>query len=207
MDPDYPHGRPTALRDAYKICSRLVANGVFVRVRSGVFFVVDGSSARIVDIVDRNYWSIVRKIVGQEVGREYVVGGSAAAALHLRDYAPVETLVIHTRDTNKTVRIADGFTLKFRTAVGGSRSGGRTIFPALSSGAVTVRIDGVAIRTLSEEAAILDCLLEKSPEARKIAARFVKKYHGYLDRGRLGALVRLRYITALNRLRTIAKEE
>lgn len=180
-----------------------MATGTFVRIRAGIFFVADGHAERLVDIVDRSYWSIVRKIILAEVGREYAVGGRKACELALRDYSPADTLLVHTRDIDRTVRVAEGFSIRFRAVA--AKSGVRSAFATLMTGSESVETDGGALRVLSEEASILDCLLDKTDTDHGVAMRFLRKYHSYLDRDRLGALVRVRYITSVNRLRAIAK--
>jgi hypothetical protein len=140
---------------------------------------------RPVDIVDRCYWSIVRKVIGSEVGQEYAIGGRKAAELALRDHSPAEILLVHTRDTDRLVRVTSGFSIKFRSVAKIQKTGVRSAFAVLLSGAKRVEADGQSLRVLSEEATILDCLLDKSDSGHGTAKKFLKKYHSYLRRDRL----------------------
>lgn len=73
----------------------------------------------------------------------------------------------------------------------------------------TIEIDEIILRIANEELALLDALLiHKSEEGINtyLLEKFVKKFSKTLKREILGQLVSLKYLTAINRLRVLAKK-
>lgn len=68
--------------------------------------------------------------------------------------------------------------------------------------------EGVSLRFLTLEAALLDSLLihrGMDEVDGYLARKFLVRFHGSIDRDTLGELVKIRYISSINRLREMAK--
>lgn len=105
---------------AYKLILRLKSLRILTLIRNGVYFVSAGKPTNMIDIIDENYWKIVRAIIASEnVGADYFVAGTTPLLYHIKSFDSPTELLIYTRDTRKTVKIAKNYTIRFTTVASG----------------------------------------------------------------------------------------
>ncbi len=204
-------------REVYKTIYRLKAAWVIRPLRNGIFYINPIETQNLgsknlppkdSEIIGINYWNIVHAYIRKEVHGEAIIAGGKWLELHLMDLSIPNHLIVYTKDVQKNITITDGIQLYFRTIEKWEKSG--SIFTALKS-KFSLKVDiseKISLRILTHEAAILDALLiHRGAKAidEYLIKKFLNRYHRDLDRDVLGKLVKIRYISSVNRLREIAK--
>lgn len=193
---------------AYKVVSRLKKNGILLPIRHGIFYVKKSELENIVDIIDENYWKIVRAIISEEnLGQSYFISGIASLHIHMRIYSAPDTLTLYTNEITKNIKITPNSTIKFSTISTWKSLKNTNAYNRLSKFVMRVELDGISMRIATRELALLEWLShgKTSKEDMILILKFLKKFEKTLDLEILGKLVSVRYITAINRLREIAK--
>ena len=182
--------------------------GTIISIRNGLYYVGDGALTTGQEVVEAHYWSIVRTILRNEVGNDWIIGGEKALEIIMMDYSLPEELIIYTRDTSKKIAISPGHHILMRTMVSGEKKNRTNAFWVLKKQSQTLDIQKESYYVLGLESALLDALtIHDHGEGitENLVLKFLKRYESRLERGNLGILVSLRYIRAVNRLREIAK--
>lgn len=127
----------------------------------------------------------------------------------MKDYSAPKKLLVSGKEETKNLQISDMYSLSVRPIVSGKKTGNRNIYPVLKKYTDIVAIDNEKIRVACPELALLDTLLLRDSDNgidQYLVEKFLKRSSKTLRREILGKLVSLKYITALNRLRSIAKD-
>lgn len=213
-------------REIYKMAYKLRAQGVVLSLRNGLFLIKRADTAMRqgesserygIRMVDEFYWHIARSYIRREVGSEYCIGGDKALELHLADQSIPSTLIVYTKYTNKKIRLSGSHVLVFKsreTSEDKKRNFLTSMQPFITKKDVGVAgkesgILPVELKILDLEAALLDALLLHNRQEgidRYLLDRFLAKFNRILRRDELGRLVELRYISAINRLREMARD-
>lgn len=181
---------------------------VIQSIRNGLYFVSDGIMEG-EEIVDEHYWDIVRTIITSEVGKDYIIWGEKSLELLMMDYSLPEELIIYTRDTAKKVLLSPKHTIVFRTMITGEKTSRVNAYGILKKQSTTIDIKKQSFSVLGHEAALLDTLTihdQSEGIGESLVLKFLKRYESRLERGNFGILVSIRYIRAMNRLRSMAKD-
>ena len=160
-------------------------------------------------MVEDAYWKIVRKLLFSN-GIEGVIAGPKAIEIHLRDLSIPDILIVYTTDTNAVWNISDRHKVVVKTAKTGEKTGRGNAYSVFRKMSETVEVGGVRLRVAGIEHALLDALITHKGIAKASGEHSVKKavskYSKTVDREKLGKLVSCKYLTAVNRLRTIARD-
>lgn len=179
-------------------------------LRNGLFLIgtpIDEKSE--IELIEKHYWDIARAYIAREARSEYFIGGAKALEFHISDMSTPAVLIVYTRSVSKQVILSPNHKLVFKMRETGKRSTAN-LFTRLQPFVVKKSVGSVELKVLSHEAALLDMLLLQNSGGTLddyLAVKFLRKYHGALSREILGRLVELRYISSINRLREIAKNE
>lgn len=186
---------------------------VIQSLRNGLYYVCDGETEDVESIIDKHYWEVVKTIISQEVGKDYIIWGEKALELLMMDFSIPYSLIIYTRDISKKVAISPRHEILFRTMITGEKTHRVNAFGILKkqSAPIDIKINmkREILKVFWYEAALLDTLTIHDHEegiAEALALKFIKRYESKLERGNFGILVSIRYIRAINRLRQITKE-
>lgn len=182
--------------------------GVIQSIRNGIYYVSDGILTDVHQIIDEHYWEIVHTIISDEVGRDGIIGGEKSLELLMMDYSIPEQLIVYTRDTAKRVTISPQHEILFRTMITGEKQGRTNAYGVLKKQALSRDIQKEAFTILGYEAALLDTLTIHDHDdgiGEWLVLKFLRRYESKIERGALGILVSIRYIRAINRLRSLSK--
>lgn len=202
----------------YTASSRLQKMGWMVSIKQGLFFLDpergEGMKREIATLYDTYYWQMARAIIRDECGAEYVIGGNKPLELYMRDLSTPPVLVVFTRSTKKDISLGNGYKISFRTIArpdertpGKTGSKNKNLYPSLKKLSHLIEIDGVKLRIVDRELALLEALIERvtGELGDHLVERYLKRPHT-IDESILSEAASLRYIQALNRLRIIAKK-
>ena len=208
-DPDFRKKSTDKRFPTYKTLYRLRGNGIIIPIKQGLYYVPESENISIESIVEERYWRIVKKILAREAGGEYFLSGNKALEFLMKDYGAPKKLLVSGRDSTKNLQISETYSLSIRPITSGKKTLGKNLYPLFRKYTDSVEIDGEKLRIACPELALLDTLLLRDAESgidRYIVEKFLKRSSKILSREVLGKLVSLKYITAINRLRSIAKE-
>lgn len=208
-DPDFRKKSLTKRFTTYKVLYRLKAFNIITPIRQWLYFVGNGEETNIDTIIDERYWSIVKKILSRETLGEYFLSGNKALEILMKDYGAPKKLLVSGKNSTKNLQISDIFTLSIRPITSGKKTLNKNIFPLLKKYTSPIEMDGEKLSVACAELALLDTLLMRDMENgidEYLVKKFLKRSSKTLNRKILWELVSLRYITAINRLRSIAKE-
>lgn len=209
VDPDFRKKDIDKRSPTYKILYRLKGNHILTPIKQGLYYVSMGEDTDTERIVEDRYWKIVKKILSRETGGEYFLSGNKALEILMKDYGAPKKLIVSGKDETKNLQISDAYSLSIRPITSGKKTGNKNIHASLKRYTQTLEIEGTKLRIAWPELALLDTLLMRDAENgidRYLVEKFLKKSAKILHRDILGKLVSLKYITAINRLRTIAQE-
>lgn len=186
---------------------------VIQSIKNWLYYVCDGELDDVESIIDVHYWDIIRTIISDEVGKDYILGGEKSLELLMMDFSIPYTLIVYTRDVAKKVAISPRHEILFRTMITGEKTSRVNAYGILKKQStwVDMKIESKkeSFSVLGYEAALLDTLTIHDHEewiAENLALKFLKRYESKIERGNLGILVSIRYIRAVNRLRQIARD-
>lgn len=127
----------------------------------------------------------------------------------MKDYSAPKKLLVSGKDSTKNLQVSDTYSLSIRPITSGKKTGNRNLYTSLKKYTDTLEIEGERLRIACPELALLDTLLLRDAENgidRYLVEKFLKRSSKILRREVLGKLVSLKYITAINRLRSIARD-
>lgn len=122
---------------------------------------------------------------------------------------PPQKLILYTRDFSSRIRLFDGRELHFRTIVSGGRSQAKNLFPLLKKFSKKEK-NFKNILFLNPEISLLESLSLSEQNAGMneiLVLQFLSRNHHKLDTEIFSKILKYRYIRAINRLRTIAKNQ
>jgi hypothetical protein len=160
------------------------------------------------EIVESLYWKIVKKILSRETGGEYFLSGNKALVIHMKDYSAPKKLLASGREATRNLQISESYSLSLRPMTSGVKTGNKNLFSALRKYTPLLEIEGEKLRVACPELALLDTLLLRDNDTgidQYLVEKFLKRSSKILKREILGKLVSLKYITAINRLRSITQ--
>ncbi|MDQ1344102.1 MAG: hypothetical protein QG650_822 [Patescibacteria group bacterium] len=212
VDPGFARGEG-GKRDAYKLVYRLKSQGILMPIRNGLYQRTDDPYEKDpyddVRAVEDAYWKIVKKLITKNCGANYVVAGSKALEIRMRDLSIPDTLIVYTKDLTSVLTVSERHRVVFQMAKTGAKTGRNNAFPVFAEFAETFEIDGLKFKIAGIEHAILDALIvhKRTPADTYAVTKFVSKYSKAVRRDALGKLVACKYLTAINRLREIARDK
>jgi hypothetical protein len=158
--------------------------------------------------IDDDYWDILDLLIREHAPSGAIIAHEKSLELHMRNFEIPDTVVLYTRDVSKRIEIGP-YQFHFRTLQSGEKSKGKNMFRIFEKSSVAIRVWNHTFHTLWIDASMLDVASIKKHQtwiSEDILLRFIKKYEKSYSRILLGELVSYRYIRAINRIRTIAKE-
>ncbi len=127
----------------------------------------------------------------------------------MKDYSAPKKLLVTGKEQTKNLQISESYSLSIRPITSGKKTLSKNIYPLLSTYTDHLEIDGEKLHIACAELALLDTLILRDSENgidQYLVEKFLKRSSKILRREVLGKLVSMKYITALNRLRAIAKD-
>jgi hypothetical protein len=127
----------------------------------------------------------------------------------MKDYSAPKKIIISGKDEAKNLQISDTYSLSIRPITSGKKTLSKNAYPLLKKYTDLLEIDGEKLRVACPELALLDTLLLHDSDNgidQYLIEKFLKRSSKILRRDILGKLVSIKYITAINRLRTISKD-
>lgn len=213
VDPGFAKGE-VGKRETYKLAYRLKSEGLLLPIRNGLYVrSTDPSRNKTYDdlqAVEGAYWRIAKKIITRKCGSNYLIAGPKSLEIRMRDFSIPSTLIVYTKDCDSTVTVSERHKLVFKTAKTGSKTGRNNAFPFFSEFSETFEIDGLKFKTAGIEHAVLDSLIVHkgiSETDTYVVTKFLSRFSKAVRREALGKLVSCKYLTAVNRLREMARDK
>jgi len=207
FDPDYSIWNKKHKTEIYKIIYRLKSSNVIFPLKNWLYYINNGLDVREIDIIDNNYWQIVQKIIKDESEWNYFIWWNKSLELHLKDYSIQNKLIVYTKDIQKTVQINSNYLIMFKTFKPWVSSK-KFSFNYLKQYLSKIQINNINFLVAWEELALLDSLLLADNKLwidNYLILKYLKKFEKYLSREKLWEIVRIKYISAINRLRIITQ--
>lgn len=180
-----------------------------IPIKQGLYYVVESENTNIEAVIEDRYWTIVKKVLSRETGGEYFISGSKALEFHMKDYSAPKKLLVSGKDAIKNLQISPTYSLSIRPITSGQKTQSKNAYPLLKKYTDSLEIENEKLRIACPELALLDTLVIRDTENgidQYLTEKFLKRSSKILRREVLGALVSIKYITAINRLRSIAKD-
>lgn len=162
--------------------------------------------------INERYWELVQTCIRKEIGSQsrVIIAGPKSVEIRSFDFSPPKILYLYTDELEKKkiVRISDRLAVHFKPIASG-RLTQKNLFPALKKTSESVVFPGkkpIQLRILSKEASVLDALLKHDANHDTYTVERFLSRGILLDRTSLGELVKLRYISSINRLRELAQK-
>lgn len=207
IDPDFSKWNKKHIQEIYKIIYRLKSNNIITTLKNWLYFISLNSSIREVDIIDSHYWDIVSKIIKDETNWTYFIWWNKSLELHLKDYSIQNKLIVYTKDIQKIININSILRIQFKIFSPWKNSK-KFSFNSLNKYLTKISINNINFLVAWEELALLDSLILADNKLwidNYLILKYLKKFEKYLSRERLWEIVRIKYISAINRLRIIAQ--
>jgi len=195
---------------AYKLVLRLKANNIVFPLKNWLYYISAWEAVNTVDIIDKYYWKIVRRIISSEnTLSEYFISWIAPVLLGLKMLDAPEELVLYTKNTKSIIKLSSKHTIKFTTVSAWKWLAYTNAFTKLKSYTSRKEIEWESFILPNIELALMEFLSHGplSAENSVYVKKFLQKFGWQVDRNILGSLVNIRYISAINRLRELAKNE
>lgn len=190
----------------HKLAYRLRALGILSPIRRGLWTITSPGTSAAVSSAEDLYWKMLVKTAQASCGNRWMIAGRKALELHLRDVSVPEDLRLLTDGAIGTTVISPGHTARFVPLRQYGAKGAKTLFGQFAAFGVRLSAEEVRIPVISIEHALLEYLNSPAHERDgHLLARALTKFGAILRRDVLGALVSLRYIVAVNRLKEAAK--
>ena len=209
VDPDFRKKSTDKRSITYKTLYRLKWGDIITPIKQWLYYVSMGEKTNIEGEIEDNYWKIVKKMLSREIQGEYFISWNKALEILMKDYSAPKKLLISGQESTKNLQISETYSLSIRPITSGKKTGNKNIYPELKKHTNTLEIDGEKLRIACPELALLDTLLLRDTENgidQYLIEKFLKRSSKILSREILGKLVSMKYITAINRLRSIAKD-
>jgi len=207
IDPDFSKWNKKHIQEIYKIIYRLKSNNIITTLKNWLYFVSLDSKIREVDIIDSHYWDIIFKIIRDETDWLYFIWWNKALELHLKDYGIQNKLIVYTKDVQKIININSNFKIHFKIFTVWKNSK-KFVFNNLKQYICNIEIGRNRFQVAWEELALLDSLILADNKIwidNYLILKYLKKFEKYLSRDKLWEIVRIKYISAINRLRIITQ--
>lgn len=209
VDPDFRKKPLNKRYPTYKILYLLKGSNIITPIKQWLYYVPESENIHIEWVIEDRYWKIVKKILSREVWRAYFLSGNKALEILMKDYSAPKKLLISGQEKTKNLQISDTYSLSIRPITSGKKTLNKNIYTLLSKYTDSLEIDGQKLRIACPELALLDTLLLRDTDNgidQYLVEKFLKRSSKILRREVLGKLVSLKYITAINRLRSITKD-
>lgn len=209
VDPDFRKKSSVQKSSTYKVLYRLKWNDIIIPIKQWLYYVRENETTNIEWIIEDRYWRIVKKILAREANGEYFISGNKALEILMKDYGAPKKLLVTWKEATKNLQISPSYSLSIRPITSGKKTLSQNIYPLLRKYSDSIEIDGESLRIACPELALLDTLLLRDTENgidQYLVEKFLKRSSKLLRREVLGKLVSMKYITSINRLRSIAKD-
>ncbi len=206
-DPDFSVSNKKHAREIYKIIYRLKADKTIFPIRNSLYYISYWESADLTQILDSKYWKIVKKLISDETWWKYLIGGKKSLEIHLKDYSIHNKLIVYTKDIQKIITINGDLKVYFKIFKPwkSSKISFNSILEFFSESLI---FEWINLRVSNKELSILDSLLLSEKDSwidDYLLKKFLTKYNKSLSREILWKLIKIRYISSINRLRSISK--
>lgn len=208
FDPDYSKWNKKHKTEVYKLIYRLKSTNIIFPLKNWLYYINIGSDLREIDIIDDNYWQIVLKIIKDETEWNYFIWWNKSLELHLKDFSIQNKLIVYTKDIQKTVQINSNYSIVFKIFNPWINSK-KFSFNSLKQYLVKMQINNLNFMVAWEELALLDSLILSDNKAwidNYLILKYLKKFEKYISREKMWEIVRIKYISSINRLRIISQK-
>lgn len=188
-----------------KTIYRLKSENIIKTIRNWVYIIPNKDDKKLneIDLIEKYYFSFVKKYISQNVGSEYFISWKKSLEIHLKDYSIPEKIVIINRNINKKVFIWS-YCIIFKTIF----SKKVNLYSKLSKLTKSVEVEWVNFKISNLELALLETsVISDNIEGIdiEILSKAIKKYGKFFILENFYAIWELKYIMAFNRLKEISK--
>lgn len=206
IDPEKKSEYQTQLN---KIIYRLKSQNIIKPIRNGVYIVPDKNDQELneIDLVEKYYFSFVKKYITHFVGSEYFISGNKSLEIHLKDFSIPEKLVVVNRNLNKKIFIGN-HQIIFKTISSQKDKKSYNLYSKLSQFVKTVSVENVAFKISNLELALVEsAIISDSMEWLPLGliTKSIKKYGKFFILENFYKIGELKFIMSFNRLKEISK--
>lgn len=208
FDPDFSPNDRKHLLEIYKLIYRLKASKVIFPIRNSLYYISWWEDVSLAEILDSDYWKIVKKLIKDETWWKYLVGGKKSLEIHMKDYSIHNKLIVYTKDVQKIITVNWDLKVYFKIFKPWKSSSKTSFNHVFESYSEIFHFEWINLKVANKELSILDSLLLSEKNAwidDYLIKKFLSKYYKSLSRPILWKLVKIKYISSINRLRTISK--
>ena len=178
-------------------------------LKNGVYVVPESGDEKLneIDLLEKYYLKLLKKIIVSEVGSEYYISGIKSLQFHLKDFSVPEKIYVMTRSTEKKVKVGD-YEIIFKTVTGKYQWKKINLFQRFLKLSSRVVVDAIELKISSLELALLESALVSDSELGlqfDILNKTLKKYGKVLKKEVFYEIGKYKYGMSFNRLKEIAK--
>ena len=195
-----------------KTIYRLKAQWVIISLKAGIYVVPEAGDSDLnsVDLMDKYYFRLIKKIITKEVLNNYYVSGIQSLQYHMKNFEVPDKIFIVNRTLRKKVMIGKK-ELIFKTISWNHNDGKKqslNLYSLLAKHTVSKSIDGVTIRCSCLELSLLESALVSDSEVWVdiwLISKAIKKYSSVFSCDVFHEVWRYKYIMSFNRLKELSK--
>ncbi|MCD5380833.1 hypothetical protein LR004_02800 [Candidatus Gracilibacteria bacterium] len=208
-----PEKKPEYTSLLNKTIYKLKAQGIILGIKAGVYLVPTQDDMKLnkIDLLDKYYLKLLKKIITKEVGSHYYISGQKSLEIHMKNYEIADRIFVVNRNINKRVKIGDK-EIVFKTISGNVNTGKVkkiNLYSKFATTVVTKNIEDVDIKISSLELSLLEAALITDSEVGfdiGLISKALKKYSSVLNKGHFYEIGKYKYIMSFNRLKELSKD-
>lgn len=192
---------------------KLKAQKIIVSIKAWVYLIptTEDDELNKVDLLDKYYLTLLRKIIIKEVWSHYYISGQKSLEIHMKNYEVPEKIFIVNKEINKRILIG-GKEIIFKT-ISWKMNNGKikkvNLYSKLSKYSVVKLVEWFELKVSWMELALLETALITDSEMWfdiGLINKVLKKYWKVLNKEYFHEIWKYKYIMSFNRLKELSKE-
>lgn len=188
---------------------RLKAEGIIIPLKSWVYLIptADDRLLNKIDLMEKYFLQLLKKYITLHVWNQYMITGTKALEIHMKNYSIPEKITVITRNLDKKIKVWE-YEIVFKTISGKYQWKKINLFSKLYPFTVRKTIESVELKITSIEHALLETALMQenySGVSIDILTKAIKKYSQIFNNEVFEELGKYKYIMSFNRLKEISK--
>ncbi len=196
-----------------KLIYKLKARQIIITIKSWVYVISEDEDIELnkVDLLDKYYLKLLKKIITKEVWNAYYLSGIKSLEMHLKNYEIPDKVFVVNRKSNKRVKIWKR-EIVFKTISWKKldwKNKKINLYSMFSRFSVKKNIEWIQLRISGLELSLLESALISDAEWGFdiwLIIKVLKKYSQVLDTKILYRIWEYKYIMSFNRLKELSKE-
>lgn len=187
----------------------LKSQKILLSLKAGVYVVpeVEDMDLNEVDLWEKYYFKLLKKIIGAELWSAYYISGQKALEIHMKNFSIPQKLFVTSRNQEKRIKLQENEII-FRTVHGNFQGKKISCYWKFYPYSQIKEIDGVKLRVSCLELALLEASLVEDSQMwvpTQLLTHALKKYGKVLRKEVFSDILRYKYNMSANRLKELSR--